>query len=164
MIDYYEALHTSIGFGNYILSEMEDRIDRIWIEGHLTDDQRNELRTLAAESSQEDREFLNQVKDIVSDLQNRVYELEHPTDIYPIWKAGYITKKHEIVRYDVTGDGELDLCRYDGGRSETSLGIGKINGWHMLNRELENTHDITRDENGNFVVTPIEEPEADVNS
>ena len=161
MVDYYEALKTSIGFGNYILSEMEDRIDRIWIEGHLTDDQRIELRTLAANSSDETTEFLKEVMSLYAELNTRVYNLEHPMDIYPIWRPGYITKKHEVVRYDVTGDGEYDLCRYDGGRSETSLSIGKIEGWHMVNRELENTHTITRDTDGSFVLTPIEPEEPD---
>ena len=161
MVDYYEALKTSIGFGTYILSEMEDRIDRIWIEGHLTDDQRIELRTLAANSCDETKEFLKDVMNLYAELNTRVYNLEHPTDIYPIWTPGYITKKHEVVRYDVTGDGEYDLCRYDGGRAETKLSIGKIEGWHMVNRELENTHTITRDVDGNFVLTPIEPEEPD---
>lgn len=29
-------------------------------------------------------------------------------------------------------DGVLDLCRYDGGRSSTSLGVGRIDGWHIV--------------------------------
>ena len=31
----------------------------------------------------------------------------------------------------------------------------------MVNRELENTHTITRDVDGNFVLTPIEPEEPD---
>ena len=91
----------------------------------------------------------------LADLGRRVYNLEHPTDIYPVWKPGYITKKGEIVRFDVSGDGELDLCQYNGGRNETSLSIGKIEGWNMLNRELTPTHTITRDADGGYVLTPI---------
>lgn len=64
------------------------------------------------------------------------------------------------MRYDVTGDGALDLCRYDGGRSYTSLSIGKIEGWHLLNRELEDIAAITRDADGGYIITPIE-PEAE---
>jgi hypothetical protein len=63
------------------------------------------------------------------------------------------------VRYDVTGDGELDLCQYNGGRSYTSLSIGKIEGWNLLDRELNRTHTITRDADGGYVLTPIEQPE-----
>lgn len=154
MIDYYASIRTLIGFGGYTLESMEDRIERLWVEGKLTTEQRDELRTLAAESAKD----ADQV-DVVArlaELERRVYELEHPTDIYPIWKAGYITKKGEIVRYDVSGDGELDLCQYNGGRGETSLSIGKIEGWNLLNRELTPTHTITRDADGGYVLTPIE--------
>jgi hypothetical protein len=76
-----------------------------------------------------------------------------------IWENGYKTQQHEIVRYDVTGDGELDLCQYNGGRSYTALSIGKIEGWNMLSRELEIVATITRDADGGYIVTPIPEPE-----
>ena len=92
----------------------------------------------------------------LADHDQRIWELEHPVDQYVIWTTGYQTKQHEIVRYDVTGDGELDLCRYDGGRSYTGLSIGKIEGWHLLNRELENVATITRDADGGYIITPIE--------
>lgn len=154
MIDYFQSIKTLIAFGGYRLDEMEERIERLWVEGKLTTAQRDELRTLAAESAQD----ADQV-DVVArlaELERRVYDLEHPTDIYPVWHSGYITKKGEIVRFDVSGDGELDLCRYDGGRNETSLSIGKIEGWHLLDRELNPTHDITRDADGGYVLTPID--------
>jgi hypothetical protein len=61
-----------------------------------------------------------------------------------------------VYRADVTGDGELDLVRYDGGRASTSLSIGKIEGWHLLDRELNPTHDISRDADGGYVLTPVE--------
>lgn len=155
-MDYYEILKSAIGFGGYELSEMESKIDRLWVEGHLTTEQRTELRTLAAEKAR-DADQIDVVQQLAA-LERRVYDLEHPTDIYPVWEAGYKTQQHEIVRYDVTGDGEYDLCRYDGGRSYTALSIGKIEGWHLLDRELQNTHDITRDADGGYVLTPIEQP------
>jgi hypothetical protein len=153
MIDYYASIRTLIGFGGYTLESMEDRIERLWVEGKLTTEQRDELRTLAAESAKD----ADQV-DVVArlaELERRVYDLEHPTDIYPVWTQGYITKKGEIVRFDVSGDGVLDLCQYNGGRNETSLSIGKIEGWNMLDRELTPTHTITRDADGGYVLTPI---------
>lgn len=158
-MDYYEILKSAIGFGGYELSIMESKIDRLWVEGHLTTEQRTELRTLAAEKAR-DADQIDFVARL-AELERRVYDLEHPTDIYPIWKAGYITKKGEIVRFDVSGDGVLDLCQYNGGRNETSLSIGKIEGWNMLDRELNITHTITRDADGNFVLTPIEPTETE---
>gem|GEM_PF-3458536 len=155
-MDYYEILKSAIGFGGYELSVMESKIDRLWVEGHLTTEQRTELRTLAAEKARDADQI--DVVGKLADLEHRVWELEHPVDQYAIWTQGYQTKQHEIVRYDVTGDGEYDLCRYDGGRSYTALSIGKIEGWHLLDRELNATHDITRDADGGYVLTPIEQP------
>lgn len=158
-MNYYEILKSAIGFGGYVLTDMESKIDRLWVEGHLTTEQRIELRTLAAEQAR-DADQLD-VAGRLADLEHRVWELEHPVDQYEIWTTGKTTQQHEIVRYDVTGDGEYDLCQYNGGRSYTSLSIGKIEGWHLLDRELTPTHTITRDADGGYVLTPIEpEPAA----
>ena len=156
MLDYYESLKSLIGFGGYVLADMEQRIDRCWLEGHLTTEQRDELRTLAAEKAR-DADQIDVVARL-ADLDHRVWELEHPTEQYPIWTAGHTTAKGDIVRFDVTGDGEYDLCQYDGARATTSIGVGRINGWFMLDRELNRTHTITRDADGGYVLTPIEQP------
>ena len=153
-MDYYEILKSAIGFGGYVLADFEAKIDRCWIEGHLTTDQRTELRTLAAESAREADQ--TDVLAVLADLQRRVWELEHPTDQYAVWAPSYQTQRGEIVRFDVTGDGELDLCQYNGGRSYTGLSIGKIEGWVLLDRELVATHRITRDAEGGYVLTAIE--------
>lgn len=158
MLDYEQHVKTVIASGSYVLSDLEDRIDALWVEGKLDANQRAELKRMAAEGARDDMQV--DVIAELADLSARVYALEHPVDIYPVWTTGYVTQQHEIVRFDVTGDGELDLCRYDGGRASTSLSIGKIEGWHMLDRELNNVATITRDADGGYVVTPIEpEPE-----
>ena len=154
MIDYIASLRAIIATGEYALDTLEDRIDRLWLEGKLTSEQRDELRQAAADGAKEDYQIDVLAK--LADHDQRIWELEHPIDQYVIWTSGYQTKQHEIVRYDVTGDGELDLVRYDGGRASTSLSIGKIEGWHLLNRELENVANITRDADGGYVITPIE--------
>jgi hypothetical protein len=54
----------------------------------------------------------------------------------------------------------LDLVRYDGGRASTSLGIGKIEGWHLLDDALNVVATITRDADKNYIITPVNsEPE-----
>lgn len=153
MIDYIAALQAIIATGEYALGTLEDRIDRLWLEGKLTTEQRDELRQAAAEGAKEDYQI--DVLGKLADLERRVYDLEHPTDIYPVWQQGQISERGVVYRFDVTGDGNLDLCRYDGGRASTSLSIGKIEGWHLLNRELENVATITRDADGGYVITPI---------
>jgi hypothetical protein len=159
MIDYKSYVESVIMRGDYVLDDMEAKISRLWIEGHLTDDERNELIALAADHAKD--VFQTDVLARLAKAEYDIWELQHPVDVYEIWYAGKTTKKHEVVRYDVTGDGELDLCRYDGGRSYTALGIGKIDGWVILDRELNPTHTITRDADKNYVLTPIEPSESD---
>ena len=157
MIDYAQAVKTVIEGGSYVLEQLEDRIDALWVEGKLDAEQRAELKRLAAESAQD--EFQINVAEKLAEFEARIYNLEHPVDQFPIWQKGQVSVKGQPYRYDVTGDGELDLVRYDGGRASTSLSIGKIEGWHMLDRELNVTHTITRDADGGYIVTPIPEPE-----
>jgi len=154
MIDFYSALKTTIQRGEYALEQMEDRINTCWLDTRITTEQRDELLTLSAECAKD--EFQVDILGKLAELEARVYDLEHPTDIYPVWQQGQISERGVVYRYDVTGDGELDLVRYDGGRASTSLSIGKIEGWHLLNRELENVATITRDADGGYVITPIE--------
>jgi len=151
MIDYESAVRTVITTGDYILSDLEDRIDTLWVEGRIDADTRAELKVLAADNA---REGMAELREAIQSLEARVLKLED--EQYAEWVPGYQTKQHEIVRFDVTGDGVLDLCRYDGGRASTSLSIGKIEGWHLLNRELENVATITRDADGGYIITPIE--------
>ena len=153
-MNYREFFVAAIGRGGYELAVMEARIDKCWIEGRLTDADREELLPLAAERA--DDRYQVDVMARLADLEHRVWELEHPVEQYATWVPGYQTQQHEIVRFDVTGDGEYDLCRYDGGRSYTALGIGKIEGWHLTDREGNATHTITRDSDGGYVLTAIE--------
>jgi len=158
MIDYKEYVKMAIERRDYQLEDMEDRINRLWIDGKLSNDDRETLLQLAADNARESLQV--DVYEKLADLDARVYELEHPTDIYRIWSKGMQVAQHEIVRYDVTGDGELDLCQYNGGRASTVSWIGGIDGWNLLDRELNIVAVITRDADKNFIITPIEpEPE-----
>ena len=153
MLNYYEALKTTIQRGEYLLDEMETRVERCWIDTRITMEQRDELLALAAECARD--EFQVDVLGKLAELEARVYNLEHPTDQYPVWQQGQVSERGVVYRFDVTGDGELDLVRYDGGRASTSLSIGKIEGWHLLNAQLENIATITRDGSA-YIITPIE--------
>jgi gamma-glutamylcyclotransferase (GGCT)/AIG2-like uncharacterized protein YtfP len=157
MIDYYGIIRSYVLTGDYVLEDVEGRINALWIEGKLTDEQRAEMLDLAADHAKD--VFNTDVLARLADIELRVYNLEHPVDIYPVWQTGQTSIRGQVYRYDVTGDGELDLVRYDGGRQSTSLSIGKIEGWHLLDRELNIVATITKDAEGNFVITPIPEPE-----
>ena len=154
MIDYFGYVEAVILRGDFVLDDMESKISRLWIEGHLTDGERNELIALAANHAKD--VFQTDVLARLAKAEHDIWELQHPVTQYRIWSKGMDVLKHEIVRYDVTGDGEYDLCQYNGGRASTVSWIGGIEGWNMLDRELNITHVITRDADKNFVLTPIE--------
>ena len=153
MTDYRSYLESVIRRGDFVLAEMEDKLTRLWIEGRITETDRDELTQLAAEYA-EDRYQIDVVAKL-AELERRIYDLEWPTEQYPVWQKGQVSERGVVYRADVTGDGELDLVRYDGGRASTSLSIGKIEGWHLLSRELEVVATITRDADGGYVITPV---------
>ena len=160
-LDYKAYLESVIARRDYNLADLEERIDRLWLDGKLTEAERDELMQLAAENAPDAQQVDVIAK--LADLERRIALLENPpvendAPTYATWEPGYTTQKGEIVLYDVTGDGEPDLCQYNGGRSYTSVGIGKISGWQLLDTELNPTHTIKRDASGNYVLTPIEEP------
>jgi gamma-glutamylcyclotransferase (GGCT)/AIG2-like uncharacterized protein YtfP len=157
MIDYRSYIESAIRRGDYVLSVIEERIDRLWVDDKLSNDDRDELIQLAAENARD--VFQTDTLDRLAALELRVYNLENPVDQFPVWQKGQTSIKGQVYRFDVTGDGELDLVRYDGGRQSTSLSIGKIEGWHMLDRELNIVATISKDADGNFLITPIPEPE-----
>ena len=157
MIDYKGYVETVILRGDFVLDDMEDRINKLWIEGKLSNEDREYLLQSAANHAKD--VFQTNVLERLAKVEQDIYELKFPTDIYPVWQTGQTSIRGQVYRYDVTGDGELDLCQYNGGRQSTSLSIGKIEGWNMLDRELNIVATITRDADGNFVITPIPEPE-----
>ena len=157
MFSYKDYVESVILRGDFILDSMEEKIDKLWVEGKLTNEEREDLLQLAADNAKDVLQI--DVVEKLANLESRVYDLEHPTDIYPIWQDRQVSERGVVYRYDVTGDGELDLVRYDGGRASTSLSIGKIEGWHLLDRELNIVATITKDAEGGYVVTPIDNPE-----
>lgn len=129
----YELFKSIINGGNYSVEDMERKIDTLYIEGKLSEEQRTELIALTSTNANDNLQI-----DVVAklkDLEDRIFALEHKEPEYVIWYSGYVTKNGEIVKYDYNSDGEYDLLRYDGGRSETSLRPGKIDGWHVVDSE-----------------------------
>lgn len=131
MKDFIESV---IRTGNYVLAEMEERIQKMYILGKLTTEELEELLTLAAENAKDAMQI--DVTEKLKELEDRIYALEHPVEPdYVIWYSGYVTKKNETVRFDYNSDGVYDLLRYDGGRNETALAPGKIDGWHVVDAQ-----------------------------
>lgn len=47
MVDVYEALKTRAASGRFVLSDLRAKINTIWVDCDITDDQRTELLALA---------------------------------------------------------------------------------------------------------------------
>ena len=142
-----------INKGEYKLEDIEYKIKKLWMLGDITEEDMEELLQLAADSV--DNTAQVEMLDLIADLQHRVEALE--TADYVVWYAGKVTAKNEIVKFDLDGDGVYDYVTYAGGRSETSLGVGKIEGWYKVTSNGVKTHRITRNSDGTFTLTPVGE-------
>lgn len=148
-----EFIEQIIAKGDYKLDELEIKIKKLYILGDLTESEMNYLLALAADSV--DNSAQVDMFAMIVDLQHRVEQLE--TADFATWSSGYVTKKGEIVKIDLDGDGTLDYAMYDGGRSETSLSVGKIDGWYKVTSTGTKTHTITRNPDGTFTLTALSE-------
>lgn len=142
-----------INKGEYKLEDIEYKIKKLWMLGDITEEDMEELLQLAADSV--DNTAQVEMLDLIADLQRRVEALE--TADYVVWYAGKVTAKNEIVKFDLDGDGVYDYVTYAGGRSETSLSVGKIEGWYKVTSNGVKTHRITRNSDGTFTLTPVSE-------
>ena len=125
-----EFLEGIIRTGNYVLAEMEERIEKLYALGKLTTEELEELLALAADNASDEKQI--DVTSKLKELEDRIFALEHKEPDYAVWTPGYVTKQGETVKFDYDNDGVLDLLRYDGGRTETALRPGKIDGWHVV--------------------------------
>lgn len=135
MMDYKGYLKGFISLGNYNLEELCYKLDKLYIEGKISEEDRDELVRMASDNAHDAAQV--DLYEKVVDLEHRVQALEaekeSAVDTIPVWISGYTTQKGEVVKYDYNGDGEYDLLRYDGGRASTALRPGKIDGWHVVN-------------------------------
>lgn len=139
--------------GNYVLSEMETRIQKMYVMGKISEEDLTYLLNLAAENADDNRQI--DVAALIADLEQRVSALESKGIV--VWVSGMVTAKGQTVLYDVDKDGVLDYCRYDGGRQTTASSPGKIEGWVKTDANGNVTHRITKDENGQIILVPVEE-------
>ena len=146
----YEIIKNYIKTATYNLDELTMKIDKFYLEGKLSESERDELISLATESARDSYQIDLYQK--IVDLEHRVVYLE--TADFAVWTNGYVTKKGETVKFDYNKDGVLDLLRYDGGRSETALSPGKIDGWHVVDSTGKILGDYFK---GEF--TPVDEVE-----
>ena len=149
----YDFIKNLIAAGGYRLEAMEKTIERHYVRGDLTEEQRVELLQLAADHADESREI--DVVAVLADLERRIEVLESAGVV--VWKSGMSTAKGQTVLYDIIKEGRLRYCRYDGGRSATALSPGKIDGWVVLSGAGGAvTHTVQHDAEGNIILVPVE--------
>lgn len=149
MKDFIESI---IQTGNYRLDEMEERIQKMYVLGKITESEMVYLLDLAAENADDSKQI--DVAAVLADLEARISVLEAAGVV--VWTSGHITKKGETVLYDIIKEGQLRYLRYDGGRASTSLSPGKIEGWVVLaSAGGAVTHTVQKDESGNIILVPV---------
>ena len=152
-MNIYSIYKSVINTGEYRISDMEERIETVYAQGKVSAEERAELLSLASDHAKDTLQI-----DIIAklaDLENRISVLESAGVV--VWKSGMSTAKGQTVLYDILKEGQLRYCRYDGGRSATSLSPGKIEGWVILSGAGGAvTHTVGKDEDGNIILIPVE--------
>lgn len=153
----YELYKEVIKTGNFIVSEMEERIETVYAAGKITAEQRAELLIMADEYAKDSVQV--DIVSMLADLEARVAKLEAKGVV--VWTQGHVTAKGETVLYDVNKDGTLEYCRYDGGKASTALSPGKISGWVVLDAEGgQIIATLEKDDEGKVIIVPVTTPEA----
>lgn len=152
----YDIYKSVIETGDYVLSSMEERIETVYAQGKITAEERASLLALASEKADQTKQI-----DIVAklaELESRIAVIESAGVV--VWKSGMSTAKGQTVLYDILKDGTTRYCRYDGGRSATSLSPGKIDGWVILESAGGRvTHTVGKDADGKIILIPVVEGE-----
>ena len=152
-MNIFSIYKSVINTGEYRISDMEERIETVYAQGKITAEQRAELLNLASDSARDTLQIDVIAK--LADLESRIANLESAGVV--VWKSGMSTAKGQTVLYDILKEGQLRYCRYDGGRSATSLRPGKIEGWVILaSAGGAVTHTVGKDESGNIILVPVE--------
>lgn len=149
-----EFIESVIKTGSYVLSEMEERIQKMYVLGKITEADMVELLNLAAEYADDTKQI--DIAAILADLEKRIEVLESAGVV--VWTQGHVTAKGETVLYAILKPDDMTLryCRYDGGRASTALSPGKIDGWVVLaSAGGEITHRIEKDTDGKIILVPV---------
>lgn len=130
----YDIIKTVIGSGRYELSDMLKKIDTIWLQGSLTDEQKSELEGLARQNALPENSYASvqkQLDSIFANLGELATAIKANTDAITLMQGGTVIPpaKEEYPEYvkpagahDAynTGDkmtytdGRRYICRMDG--------------------------------------------------
>lgn len=113
----YEIIKSVIESGRYDLPDMIKKIDTIWIQGDISEDEKNELKALATKNAtpnEDENELLRRVVERVEVLEEKVKVLENggtepepPQEEYTQWipydgvNPGRYMKDAKVTHRDV---------------------------------------------------------------
>lgn len=107
----YEIIKNVIQSGRYELTDMLTKIDTLWVQGSLTDDQHAELASVAREGA-DTTQTVNELEKL-SDLDRRVKALENAgtTDPEPdVECPEYVVGKWYYKDDKITHNGQKYVC------------------------------------------------------
>ena len=145
----YEIVKNVIMSGNFKLADMQKKIDTIWIQGDLTDEQRAELNALMKEYLNPETEMpealqmCRAIKEEVETLKERVTKLENggvtpepPAGIeVPAWEPwDGISNKYQYGAI-VTIDQKYYISTYQGQNTWMPGGMGTEGLWKEISKE-----------------------------
>ena len=117
-LSMYEILKSTIMLHRYELSKMLKKIDSLWVQDDLTDEQREELTKLAQDNADPSMslDFERQLKS----LEERVAALEKSSGVKPEEYPEYL-----IGKWYYNGDG----CTFEGERYKCIAPEGQVCTW-----------------------------------
>lgn len=145
----YEIVKNVIMSGNFKLADMQKKIDTIWIQGDLTDEQRAELNALMKEYLNPETEMpealqmcralkeeVESLKERVTKLENGGAEPEPPAGIeVPAWEPwDGISNKYQYGAV-ITIDQKYYISTYQGQNTWMPGGMGTEGLWKEISKE-----------------------------
>ena len=120
----YEIIKSVIDSGRYDLSDMLKKIDTIWLQGDITDEQKEELVGFAREKATPENSYaplqkqIDDLATLVADINTRLKTLEGrepvPSEEYPPYVQP--TGAHDAYNTGdkITENGKKYTCKMDG--------------------------------------------------
>lgn len=104
----YDIIKSVIAEGRYSLTDILKKIDTVWLQSQITDEQKTELVALAQENANYTQDL--DIIERINDLEMRVRALENSGVEPPEQPEEYVVGKSYYNGDEVTWQGEVNVC------------------------------------------------------